>query len=96
MEKPEGFEWDEANRTKNWLKHRVSTRECEEVFANIPLKIGDDPVHSGLEKRYTALGHTNTGRLVSVVFTIRGGKIRVISARNQSKKERRTYEVTKN
>ena len=86
------FEWDEANKEKNWVKHRVMWKECEEIFTNEPLDIAPDPLHSQKEMRYAALGKTNSGRLLFVVFTTRQGKIRIISARNQDNKERRQYE----
>lgn len=88
----EEFEWDEANRKKNWKKHRVSVKECEEVFFDKSLVIAEDPKHSEIEKRFSALGKTESGRTLTIFFTTRDNKIRVISARDQSKKERRTYE----
>ncbi len=87
-----GFEWDEGNRTKNWEKHRVSQAECEQVFFNEPLLLFPDVRHSQHEPRYYVLGHTNAGRYLFVVFTIRGTLIRVISARDMSRKERKVYE----
>lgn len=88
----EGFEWDEGNRDKNWNKHGVLLKECEEVFFNKPFKIAEDPKRSQREKRYSILGKTDQERFLSIVFTIRKEMIRVISARNQSRKERRQYE----
>jgi uncharacterized DUF497 family protein len=87
-----GFDWDEGNRDKNWEKHQVSTRECEEVFFNIPLLLQPDPAHSQTETRHYLLGPTNAGRTLFVSFTIREDKIRVISARDMSKRERTFYE----
>jgi uncharacterized DUF497 family protein len=87
-----GFDWDEGNKQKNWEKHQVDYRECEEVFFNQPLLINEDTKHSTQEKRYHVLGRSDTGRTVILVFTIRNNKIRVISARDQSKKERKIYE----
>jgi uncharacterized DUF497 family protein len=86
-----GFEWDAGNRDKNWLGHRVSTNECEEVFFNLPLLLKLDPGHSSNESRYFVLGQTNAGRPLFVAFTARGDKIRVISARDMSRKERAVY-----
>jgi uncharacterized DUF497 family protein len=86
-----GFEWDEANAGKNWLRHKVSWTECEEVFFSHPLLVVKDERHSGTEVRYYALGKTNAERLLFVVFTIRGDLIRVISARDMSKRERKEY-----
>jgi uncharacterized DUF497 family protein len=87
----DGFEWDEGNRTKNWEKHQVSASECEEVFFNIPLLLFDDDAHSQQEPRFYVLGKTNRERLLFLSFTVRGAKIRVISARPMSRKERRIY-----
>ena len=86
-----GFEWDEYNSNKIWIKHRVSSTECEQIFFNHPLVVTDDVKHSKKEKRYFTLGHTNERRLLLVVFTIRIDQIRVISARDMNKKERKVY-----
>jgi uncharacterized protein len=87
----EGFDWDRGNIEKNWKRHRVSFLECEEVFFNRPLVVSEDPTHSNVEVRYYALGTTNFGRYLFVVFTTRKKKVRVISARDMSKKERGIY-----
>ena len=87
-----GFDWDEGNRAKNWRKHQVSNGECEEVFFNLPLLLKPDPHHSQEEARYYILGQTNAGRRLFISFTVRGEKIRVISARDMSKRERNFYE----
>ena len=87
----EGFEWDQSNTEKNWEKHRVSYLECEEVFFNQPLLVQEDEIHSKFEPRYYVLGRSNDGRHLFIVFTIRRNKIRVISARNMSRRERRIY-----
>ena len=89
-----GFDWDENNREKNWEKHQVRAGECEEVFFNLPLLLESDPDHSQKEPRYYVLGHTIAGRRLFIAFTIREDKIRVISARDMSKKERSIYEQT--
>ncbi|MBI3333158.1 MAG: BrnT family toxin [Candidatus Omnitrophica bacterium] len=86
----EGFDWDRGNAQKNWQRHGVVFTECEEVFFSGPV-LFPDPGHSSVEPRYFALGQTVQGRLLAVVFTMRGGRIRVISARDMSRKERRTY-----
>ena len=85
------FDWDKGNRNKNRLKHKVSDIECEEVFFNVPLVVSPDKVHSKMEERYYLLGRTNNGRLLFLVFTVRDDKIRVVSARDMKKKERRYY-----
>lgn len=96
MDLPEGFEWDKGNSEKNWKKHKVTMKEGEEVFFNTPLQITDDPVHSNKERRYVALGKSKAGRQLFVIFTIRHQFIRVISARDQDKKERSQYGKEKN
>jgi uncharacterized DUF497 family protein len=88
---PEEFVWDEGNREKNWVKHGVTTQECEEVFSQQSIQITDDPLHSTKECRYVALGKTKRGRWLFVIFIIRRNSIRIISARDQDKKERSQY-----
>ena len=90
----EGFEWDEGNIKKNWEKHQVSHIECEEIFFKSPIIFKRDEPHSTSEDRYFILGKTDTGRLLFVVFTLRGAKIRIISARDMNRKEKRVYEQT--
>lgn len=87
-----GFDWDAGNQDKNWILHQVSWIECEEVFFNLPLVFEPDVAHSLTENRFILLGQTNAGRYLFLVFTIRNGKIRVISARDMSKNERIEYE----
>ena len=87
----DGFDWDEGNITKNWDRHQVSSTECEEVFLNKPLLLADDVRHSANEVRNYALGQTDNGRLLFIAFTVRGTRIRVISARPMSGKERQIY-----
>jgi uncharacterized DUF497 family protein len=87
-----GFQWDEGNAEKNWRKHRVSKIECEQVFFSHPLVVRHDPEHSDEDEvRFYALGHTDSTRLLFIVFTVRDHLIRVISARDMSKRERRIY-----
>jgi uncharacterized protein len=88
----EGFDWDEGNLLKNWESHRVSASECEQLFFNQPLVTGPDEAHSRDEIRRYALGVTDAGRRLFVVFTIRRRTIRVISARDMSRQERKVYD----
>jgi uncharacterized protein len=94
-----GFDWDEGNASKNWEKHGVTDSECEEVFFNTPFGVGSDIAHSrGEEPRWRALGQTDRGRHLFIAFTVRRNLIRVISARETTRRERRiyaTYEETK-
>ena len=87
-----GFQWGGGNAEKNWEWHQVSKAECELVFFNRPIRVAPDEKHSQREPRRAALGQTSAGRLLSVVFTIRGTLVRVISARDMSRYERRLYE----
>ena len=87
-----GFEWDAGNAQKNWASHRVTQAESEEVFFNLPVFVLEDAKHSGRERRYNVLGRTNADRLRSVIFTLRGDLVRVISARPMSRKERTAYD----
>ena len=87
-----GFELDEGNLTKIWEKHKVSWTECEQIFFNHPLVAARDERHSGEEDRYYALGHTDAGRFLFVLFTIRKELVRPISARDMNRKERKVYE----
>ena len=82
-----GFEWDAGNAGKNQERHRVSDGECEQVFFQRPILIAPDMAHSRDEPRYAALGQTAAGRRMTVVFTVRGESIRVISARPMSRRE---------
>ncbi|MEK7667649.1 MAG: BrnT family toxin [Gemmatimonadota bacterium] len=86
-----GFEWNAGNAEKNWSTHRVSQAECEQVFFSRPVVIAPDLAHSGSEARFAALGTTHAGRRLSVVFTIRATLVRVISARDMSRRDRRIY-----
>lgn len=90
----EGFEWDEGNLLKNWETHRVSASECEQVFFNRPLVAIPDEKHSVDEPRFYALGVTDAGRNLFVVFTVRQKNIRVISARNMNRRERKVFEAS--
>jgi uncharacterized DUF497 family protein len=86
------FEWDDGNADKNWERHRVSWAECEEVFFNRPLVVAADQLHSETELRFYALGQTDAGRLLFVVYTLRGERIRVISARDMTRREKKGYD----
>lgn len=88
---PIAFEWDKGNKDKNWIKHNISNKEAEQVFKNIPIFYEGDFKHSHFEKRYMCLGKTDKNRKLFISFTIRKQKIRIISARDQSKKEREFF-----
>jgi uncharacterized protein len=89
-----GFDWDEGNRAK-CQKHGVSARVIESLFRN-PVAVFPDPAHSAREERFKAIGRTEDGRGVLIVFTLRvhDGEtlIRPISARYMRRKESEYYE----
>ena len=89
-----GFEWDAGNERKSLDKHGVSQSESEQTFLNQPLLIVADESHSVAERRLHALGVTNSGRRLHLTFTLRHDDtlIRVISARDMSRKERTIYD----
>lgn len=89
-----GFDWDEGNVRKN-EKHGVSQAEIEQVFLHRPIFFARDEQHSQVEDRFLALGVSDEGRLLHITFTLRreGTKIRPISARPMSRKERAAYET---
>ncbi|ESZ13041.1 BrnT family toxin [Mesorhizobium sp. L48C026A00] len=89
-----GFDWDAGNVRKSIDKHDVSQAEAEQVFFNEPLLTVPDAKHSAFEQRIHALGRTDDGRLLHITFTLRDkdSKIRVISARDMSRKERGYYD----
>ena len=86
------FEWDSGNRTKNWTRHGVTTRECEEVFLGA-LPVGVQVAPPANESRYAVAGETKARKLLFVVFTLRGGRIRIISARLMTREEREDYDL---
>ena len=86
------FEWDKGNITKN-KKHKVENSEAEEVFRDKESIILDDRKHTTVkEERYIILGLSRKKRKLSVIFTERKSKIRIISCRDMSMYERRLYE----
>lgn len=76
-----GFDWGQDNM------HKI-----EEVFFNEPLLVVEDFKHSCIECRCVAFGKNDAKDFITVVFTIRDDKIRVISARVMNKKEKKVYE----
>lgn len=87
------FEWDRGNSTKNKTKHGVSTADIEGVFAlKLAVPIGRQVAPSVDEERLCVVGPTTAGGMISVVFTLRDGRVRPISSRPASRKERKLYE----
>jgi uncharacterized protein len=87
------FEWDSGNHMKSNQKHGIPTKEVESVFElNLAAPIGRQYSPAVDEERLCIVGPTDTGRMVSVVFTLREGRVRPISARPASRKEKKLYE----
>lgn len=86
------FEWDKGNIDKNLKKHKVENKEAEEVFFDEKRFIFKDNLHSSGEERFRIIGKNKEKRLLFIVFTKRGKKIRIISARDVNKKEVFLYE----
>ena len=86
-----GFEWDAGNWRKSELRHGVARAETQEVLLNAP-SCRVDTRHSEDEQRYVALGMTNEGRRLFASFTVRRNRVRVISARPMSRRERAVHE----
>jgi uncharacterized DUF497 family protein len=87
----EGFEWDAGNLTKNPQKHRISNEEAEEIFFRDPW-VADVARPEDREHRWAALGRSENGRVLRIVFTVRDRKLRVISARPANRRETTNYE----
>jgi uncharacterized DUF497 family protein len=88
----EGFDWDEGNLLENREKHGVSASGCEQIFFNNPLIAGLDAEHSRRESRYYALGITDAHKKLFIAFAVQNKLIRVISARDMSRKERKVFD----
>ena len=89
FEPPFEFEWDTGNKDKNLQRHGVTNEECEDIFFDPHKRILAEAVYLGEEKRFILVGRTKKGRGLFVVFTPRGNKIRIISARLLNRKERK-------
>ena len=88
------FEWDRRKDSANRRKHGVGFAEATTVFAD-PLSITiPDPDYGGDEERFVIIGQSSQRSLLIVVHTIRGERIRLISARAATSHERRKYEET--
>lgn len=86
------FEWDEDKAASNERKHGVSFLEAQTVFADPLALTGFDPDHSDEEDRYLTMGTSLDGRLLVIAHTDRENSVRIISAREASRRERRDYE----
>lgn len=89
------FEWDKGNLDKSYQKHGITPKEAEEIFVSEELYVLPDIKHSQKEKRFIALGKTQEGKQLFVVFAISKESIRIISARRMHKREVEKYEKAK-
>lgn len=86
------FEWDPHKAKLNLKRHGVSFFEASTVFSDPLASINDDPDHSDLETRMLLIGASERLRILVVVYTERGEKMRIISARRATPIERSQYE----
>lgn len=86
------FEWDPRKARKNLKKHGVSFTEAGTVFGDDLAITVADPDHSEEEDRYITIGWSSRRRLLIVAHTDRGDRIRIISARELTPRERKAYE----
>ena len=87
------FEWDAAKAQHNIRKHGVSFREAMTAFGDKRSLTISDPLHSIEEDRFLLIGISQLGRLLVISFTERGHRIRIISSRLATPRERHTYET---
>jgi uncharacterized DUF497 family protein len=87
-----GFEWDEASRKSNWQRYHIEEGECHDVFFNLPLFVQTDLENIPVKRRSYILGQTLSGRKLFIAFTIHKDKIRIITARDMSKREQLLYD----
>lgn len=85
------FEWDPEKADRNFAKHGVSFDEAATVFLDPMAVESPDPIHSVGEERLIIVGRSYQDRVIVVAFTERAEKIRIISARNATRREMREY-----
>lgn len=86
------FEWDPGKAARNLKDHKITFEEAATVFGD-PLSLTyPDPDHSNDESRFITVGNSIDGKLLLVSHTDRDEKIRIISAREATKRERKFYE----
>ena len=86
------FEWDPDKAAKNVWKHKVSFEEAATVFRDTLSVTVVDPDHSAVENRYITVGLSDRLRLLMVSHTETEERIRIISARQLTRQERKDYE----
>jgi uncharacterized DUF497 family protein len=86
------FEWDLKKARGNLTRHGISFDEASTVFRDPFSMTVADPLHSEGEERFVLIGQSQRGRMLVVVHMERGDRIRIISARLATSKERKRYE----
>lgn len=86
------FTWDEVKAERNFIKHEVSFEETKTIFSDPYFIDFFDPDHSDDEDRYIIVGMSVSQRILIASYTERQGRIRLISARKATRKERQLYE----
>jgi uncharacterized DUF497 family protein len=86
------FDWDKNKAASNLAKHKVSFEEATTVFGDPLSDTFDDPDHSAEEQRFLIIGHSENGKLLFVSHTDDGETVRIISAREPTRTERKSYE----
>jgi uncharacterized DUF497 family protein len=86
------FEWDQQKAARNVAKHGVSFYEAATVFGDPLAMTYYDPDHSQDEDRFLTFGHSDAGHLLVVSHTDRDDRVRIISARRATRRERKAYE----
>jgi uncharacterized DUF497 family protein len=86
------FEWDENKAASNLRKHGVTFEEAVTVFADPYLLLTEDAKHSEQEEREWAIGEAENGKILVIVFTMRRERVRIVSARKATRRERKKYE----
>ena len=86
------FEWDEKKAQLNFEKHKVSFEESVTVFYDPLLATMPDPDHSEDEQRYITIGQSVKGRILTISYTERQNRTRIISCRKATSREKKTYE----
>ena len=86
------FEWDRQKAQANARKHGVTFEEAATVFGDALAKIFDDDAYSVLESREIIVGYATNQRILLVSFVIRKENVRIISARQATRKEQQRHE----
>ena len=89
------FEWDQTKAATNLAKHGASFEEAATVFSDPLSDTFDDPDHSAEEQRFLIIGTSERGRMLIVAHTDDGAVVRIISAREPTAGERKSYEESR-